>query len=145
MLRNQFPLTERLHNILLQRKKRQHKIKCGIQIIHDRGNHWVVASTIDTNQTVQVYDSVYSTVDAKTVDVINNIFVITDETKIDLKRLQIQDSLQDCGLFAIATATALLNGLDMSQIAFYQKDMRRYLTTCFIDKLLITPFPTVTN
>ena len=144
MLHNQFPLTEGLHNTLLQRKKRQHKIKCGIQIIHDRGNRWVVASTIDTDHTVQVYDSVYSTVDAKTVDVINNIFVITDETKIDLKRLQIQDGSQDCGLFAIATATALLNSLDMSQITFCQKDLRRQLTTCFIDKL-ITPFPTVTN
>jgi len=28
----------------------------------------------------QVYDSVYSTVDAKTVDVINNIFVIANDT-----------------------------------------------------------------
>ena len=52
LLHNQFPLTEGLHNTLLQRKKRQHRIKCGIQIIHDRGNRWVVASTIDTDQTV---------------------------------------------------------------------------------------------
>ena len=55
---------------------------------------------------------------AKTVDVINNIFVITDETKIDVKRTQIQKGTQDCELFAIAIATALLNGLDMSQIIF---------------------------
>ena len=141
LLHYQFPLTEGLHNTLLQKKNRQQKIKCGIQIIHDRGNHWIVASTIDSDQSVQVYDSVYSTVNAKTVDVINNIFVITDETKIDLKRTQIQKGSQDCGLFAIAIATALLNGLDMSQITFCQEDMRQHLISCFTAKLL-TPFPT---
>jgi len=115
LLHNQFPLTEGLHNTLLQKKKWQQKVKWGIQIIHDRGHHWVVASTIDSDQTVQVYNSVYSTVDTKTVDVINNIFVITNYTKIDLKRPQIQEGSQDCGLFDITIATALLNGLDMPQ------------------------------
>ena len=127
LLHYQFPQTEGLHNTLFQKKKWQQKIKCGIQIIHDRGNHWIVASTIDSDQSVQVYDSVYSTVNAKTVDAINNTFVITDETKIELKRTQIQDGSQDCGLFAIAIATALLNGLDMSQITFHQEDMRQHL------------------
>ena len=68
LLHYQFPQTEGLHNTLFQKKKWQQKIKCGIQIIHDRGNHWIVASTIDSDQSVQVYDSVYSTVNAKTVD-----------------------------------------------------------------------------
>ena len=85
LLHYQFPQTEGLHNTLFQKKKWQQKIKCGIQIIHDRGNHWIVASTIDSDQSVQVYDSVYSTVNAKTVDVINITFVITDETKIGRK------------------------------------------------------------
>ena len=53
--------------------------------------------------------------------------MIIDETKIDLKRMQIQKGSQDCELFAIATATALLNGLDMSQITFCQDDMRQNL------------------
>ena len=29
--------------------------------VHDRGNHWVVASTINSDCSVQNYDSVYST------------------------------------------------------------------------------------
>ena len=74
----------------------------------------------------------------KTIDVINNIFVITDKTKIDLKRMQIQKALQ---VFAIAIATALLNGLDMSQMTFCQYDIRQPLISCFIAKLL-TSFPT---
>ena len=44
--------------------------------------------------------------------------MILDETKTDLKRMQIQKGSQHCGLFAIATVTSLLNGLDMSQITF---------------------------
>ena len=39
LLHHQFPLTEGLHNTVLQTKNRQQKIKSGIQIIHDRGNH----------------------------------------------------------------------------------------------------------
>ena len=73
--------------------------------VHDRRNYWVVASTINSDCSVQNYDSVYSTVNVKTIDIINNIFVITDKTKVDLKRMQIQKGLQ---VFAIAIATALL-------------------------------------
>ena len=46
---------------------------------------WVVASTIISYHSVQIYDSVYYTVNAKTIDVINIIIVITDETKLTLK------------------------------------------------------------
>ena len=101
VLHNQFPLIEELHNTVLQRKKRQYIIKCGIQIIHVRGNHWVVTSTNNTDQTVQVFDLVYSTVDAKTVDVINNIFVITGDTKIDLKRPQYKMAHKTVGYLSL--------------------------------------------
>ena len=46
LLIQQFPLTEGLQKTLLQTRKPAKKIKDGLQIIHDRGNHWVVASTI---------------------------------------------------------------------------------------------------
>ena len=63
LLHYQFPLIEGLYNTLLQKKNQQQKIKCGIQIIHDRGNHWIIASIIDSDQSVQIYDSVHSTVE----------------------------------------------------------------------------------
>ena len=123
LLHYQFPVIEGLHNTLLQKRRRQQKINCGIQIIHDRGNHWIVASTIGSDKSAQVYDPIYSTVNADTVDVINNIFVMTDETKIDLKRMQRQNGSHDCGVFAIAVSTALLHGLDVSQVTFCQNEM----------------------
>ena len=120
----------------LQKKNRQQKIKCGIQIIHDRGNHWI-ASTIDSDQSVQVDDSVYSTVHAKTIDVINNIFVITDETKIDLKKMQIQKGSQDW----------VICHCNSNSITEWFRHVtnnippRRYEISCFTTKLL-SPFPT---
>ena len=63
LLFHQFPLTEGLKHTILQGRKPLKKIKKGLQIIHDRGNHWVVASTIGCADGVKVYDSVYSSID----------------------------------------------------------------------------------
>ena len=66
-----------------------------------------------------------------------------NETKIDLKKMQRQVGSCDCGVFAIAVSTALLNGLDVSQITFCQKEMRSHLISCFTAESL-TQFPTST-
>ena len=60
---------------------------------------------------------------ADTADVINNNFVMTDETKIDLKRMQRQNGSHDCRVFAIVVSTGLLHGLDVSQVTFRQNEM----------------------
>ena len=42
-----------------------------LQIIHTRGNHWIVASTLlSSSAVVTVYDTLYDTVDSDTADVI---------------------------------------------------------------------------
>jgi hypothetical protein len=139
LLHHHFPSVEGLYNTLYQRKIKK-KIICGIQIIHDRGNHWVVASTINSDNSVQVYDSLYATLNDETADVIKNIFEVTDEMTIEVKKMQTQHGSKDCGLFAIATSTALLNGLDVSQITFRQEEMRTHLISCLTVNSL-TPFP----
>ncbi len=143
LLHNQFPFVEGQQDTLFQRKEKHKKITCGIQIIHDRGNHWIVASTMgfgNINRSVRVYDSVHSTVSDETVCVIKNLFEFTTETKIDQVKMQRQHGSRDCGLFAIAVSTALVNALDVSQITFRQGEMRRHLKSCFIANSLI-PFP----
>ena len=66
LLKKQFPDLLGLQSTLLQSSKQQ-SVKENhnqVQIIHSRGNHWIVASTIHARDgVVQVYDSVYSTVD----------------------------------------------------------------------------------
>ena len=141
LLHHQLPLTEGLHNTLLQKKNQQQKIKCRIRIIHDSGNHGLLLEPLIVIAPFQFMIQFISTVNAKTIDVVNNIFVILDETKTDFNRMQIQKGSQYCGLFAITTATALLNGLDMPQITFCQDNMRQHLISCFTATLLM-PYPT---
>lgn len=131
ILSQQFPHVDGFKNTLLQGKPQLRKIQCGgIQIIHDRGNHWIVASAIgnkDTIESVQVYDSIFSCVAKATVDVIKNLFMVTDATRIEVMQMKHQTGSRDCGIFAIAVSTALLHGINVSNITFCQDKMRQHL------------------
>ena len=68
LLRKQFPGTKRLHCTLYLDKivTSEEKITHGLQIINDRTNYWIVASNVHRkDNTVEVYDSVYKTVNPK--------------------------------------------------------------------------------
>ena len=78
-------------------------------------------------------------VNDETVGVIKNLFEVTDEVKIDVVKMQKQIGSQDCEVFAIAVST-ILNGLDVSQITFCQREMRKHLISCFTTRSL-TPSP----
>ncbi|MCH9754600.1 MAG: hypothetical protein K0U11_01920 [Gammaproteobacteria bacterium] len=49
------------------------KVKHGIIIIHDRGNHWLLASTVNSvnSNVIEVYDSMYATIDKDSKIIIN--------------------------------------------------------------------------
>ena len=73
-----------------------------VQIIHSRGNHWIITSTIHARDgVVQVYDSIYSTVDYGRRSVINNPF--PSSSSVELIKVQKQIGGKDC---AISTALA---------------------------------------
>ena len=134
LLLNQFPNTEGLQCTLLQNKMPRKKIEAGVQIIHDRGNHWIVASTINSaSNVVKVYDSIYTNVDVRTKKIIVNLFKLSDEPKFDVVKMQKQVGSKDCGLFSIAVVTALLFDGNMT---FCQQKMRQHLLSCFEAKLL---------
>ena len=62
------------------------KIDHGLQIFHDRTNHWIVASNIKrTDNNVEVYDSLYTSVNAKTRARITDIFQPRHDRKPRLK------------------------------------------------------------
>ena len=44
--------------------------------------------------------------------------------------VQVQEGTNDCGLFAIAFATALCNGVDPYSLSLDQKSMREHLLNC---------------
>ena len=139
LLKKQFPTLEGLQSSLLQRKKPKSKISHGLQIIHSRSDHWIVASTFGGGSDVKVFDSVYTSVDKGTKTVIAKLFQSSERLKI--AALQKQRGGDDCGLFAIAVATALSFGVDPSEVSFQQDAMRPHLVKCFEDGLM-TLFPT---
>ena len=145
LLLHQFPSTEGLQYTILQARKPAKKIKNGLQIIHDRGNHWLVASTIGcAGRVVQVYDSIYSSVDEGTMTVIQNFFEMRENYEAIVIDSQKQIGGKDCGVFAIATATAILSGCNLQSIKFVQEQMRSHLLDCLNSKLICT-FPSINS
>ena len=110
-----------------------------LQIIHTRGNHWIVASTIlSSPAVVTVYDTLYDTVDGDTADVILNLF--GGNLKIYVATIQKQRGLNDCGVFSIANAVELAKKSDPAKINYIQWKMRSHLIKCFSQSKL-TSFP----
>ena len=142
ILLNQFPGVGGLGCTLFQKKAPAEKIKNGIHIIHDRGNHWIVASTIScTRNTVKIYDSIYNSVEEETKGVVMNLFHLSDDPNFQVVETQKQVGSEDCGLFAIATTTAILFGVCMTGIEFNQHQMRLHCMKCF-DRQIFSLFPT---
>ena len=108
------PGTDGLIPTTYQNKILVKKIEQGMQIIHDRGNHWIVASTLHSSKAVvQIYDSVYDSLDEGTKNVICNLFKLS---RYLLAKMQKQVGGQDCGLFAIAVVLSLLIRVDVADV-----------------------------
>lgn len=89
---------------------------------------------------VIIFDSLYTSIDGDTKAVITNIFQVSDSPTVKYVKTQEQAGMNDCGLFAIATATAIAFGSDPSSLTFNQGEMRQHLYQSFEEGLL-TEFP----
>ena len=144
LLTTQFPDLSYLKSTLLQQMSpipvlaKKSKI---LQIIH-RSSHWVVATNIGskTEGCVMVYDSTFKNVDSETREVIDGMFSQLLVAKVKVAKSQKQKGKKDCGLFAIAYATALAYGHNLSKVKFCQEFMRSHLVSC-IEKGELVPFP----
>ena len=140
LLKKQFPHIDGWRETLLVHKK-QKKIKQGVQIIHTHGNHWIVASTLGSKTCdIQIFDSLYSSVDKETQNIIFNLFESNGQPKLTMSEISKQDGVNDCGVFAIAAATVLAFG--SAPVQLQQSGMRQHLLKCFEDGSM-TPFPTI--
>ncbi len=147
VLQQQFPGITGLQSTLHQQKLPSQRTASQkkptdkhVQIIHSRGNHWIVASTIHSARgEVKVYNSVYNSFNTETKAIISNLFRVSHD--IQMAKLQKQDGGNDCGLFAIAVSSALASGLDPTKMNFDQERMRSHFVSCF-ELGTITLFPT---
>ena len=113
-----------------------------IQILHNGLDHWILISTIGLiHPEVAVFDSLYPTVNANVKMQVASI-LSTKESSIVLhyRNVQMQSGSSDCGVFAIAFATALAFGNDPSEFIFDQSQMRKHLMKC-LQNNSITMFP----
>ena len=104
--------------------------------------HWIVATTVNCSPyEVKVYDSLFQYLDKDSLQLIERLFQC-DNLNLDIIMTQRckQEGCKDCGVFAIAIATAIASGLNPSRQNFKQEAMRGYLVNCF-NKEILTPFP----
>ena len=144
ILKVQFPLAEGLNCSLLQAKSVSKKIKSGLQIVHCRSDHWILASNMTCEEgLLDVYDSVYSTIDDGTLTVLHNLFEFSD---VQIVEFQKQVGGSDCGLFSIAIATEILfdsttsSIYDSTKLYFCQDSMRSHVLKCF-EQGIFSVFP----
>ena len=106
-----------------------------VQIVHTRGNHWIVATSDGSSSKIFVYDTLYSDVTLDTKQLITKMFGISQiEVVCDIQE---QKGGKDCGVFAIAISTALAYhyGAHLPlNLTFNQTKMREHLMQCFVNK-----------
>ena len=113
-----------------------------VQILHNGHGHWLTISTVGNNHPqVQVYDSAYSCCPTICRAQIAALLA-TMQPAIELQYMdvQMQSGSYDCGLFAIAFATAIVLGKQPGLLLFEQSKMRQHLKKC-LEEGTIKMFP----
>ena len=132
LLKSQFPGVNGLQSTLLQDKQTiltEKSVRDNIQIIHcKRRHHWVVATTMNCDiYQVKVFDSLYTFCDKETEATINNLFQWDSKrVSVTFSWCQKQIGGVDCGLFAIAFATALAYSKQASKMKFVQEELSTF-------------------
>ena len=96
-----------------------------VQILHTGIGHWVTVSTNGTvHPTVRVYDSLYTSAGTTLQSQIACILA-TKEVEITLQFMDVslQSATSNCGVYAIAFATALAQGKHPECYVFSQHKM----------------------
>ena len=111
--------------------------------LHNIPGHWLMSCSLGGSLTV--YDSLNTTITSHVRKQLAHVYrpLATgpdDLIEVTIKRCQKQIGAHDCGLFAIANATALANGVDPATLKFQQAKMRKHLKLCLENKKL-TMFP----
>jgi len=131
-----------------------------VQILHVNANHWITISTVGCAPgNVKVYDTMHhklslemkSTVADLMQVLINHVVVSLLATVcflqvkqkflvVEYVNVQQQKGMSDCGVLAIAIATAICHGKEPEFQNFDQSQARKHLQKALEEKVL-TPFP----
>ena len=110
-----------------------------VQIVHNDAHHWLLLSTL--KGTVTIYDSMNTTPTESLIRQMTQLFSPDDSIPtFERRKCHRQMGVNDCGVFAIAYAVALMNGNEPDGMVFDQSKMRKHLIGCF-EKQDMQPFP----
>lgn len=115
-----------------------------VQVLHSGGNHWLLITTMGCPPgIVKIYDSMVNKLPFQTKEQICALLV-TKEPQIEVLHIDVQQqkNSNDCGLFALAFATALCSGQEPRELHFDAGAMREHLLQC-INADNMEPFPCV--
>ena len=147
LLKTQHPGLNGLRSTLFQERREviaENNPVNNVQIVHcHERHHWITVTTVNCKPgEVKAFDSLFTYCDKETTRTIHNLFGTTNSPKphITMGRCQKQKGEKDCGLFAIAFATAIASGLQPSKQNLDQSAMRIHLVHCFNQKQM-SPFP----
>ena len=115
-----------------------------IQILHTGGFHWVCVYNIGCKDgaTVKLYNSLYGCVTPHTKKQIAILLhcTVSNTIEIRVQSVQSQPNGVDCGIFALAFATALCYGKDPCEVFFNRRAMRQHVWFC-IESNTLSMFP----
>ncbi|XP_073524300.1 uncharacterized protein [Phyllobates terribilis] len=112
--------------------------------IHHVGAHWLVSAC--NNNSVTVFNSLHSssisdTLKKQILKMYKPLFHGCNKIlDVTIMCCQKQNGANDCGLFAIANAVALAEGVDLKSVEFNQAEMRSHLILC-LEKGRLELFP----
>ena len=100
-----------------------------VQILHTGQGHWNTVSTIGLKHAeVQAFDSLYMCIPTIAKAQIATLLTTEEPTiTVSFMDVQMQSGGYDCGLFSIASATALVFGEQPGYFLFEQTKMRAHL------------------
>jgi len=107
----------------------------------DTERHWAVIST-DCNNNISLYDSVHYKVSMSTEQAIVSLFKPTSSIRIHVKNVAKQRGSSDCGIYAIAYCTLLVNKINPCSVVLQQIEMRHHLKLC-LERGYFTMFPVI--
>lgn len=117
-----------------------------LQILHNGLNHWLLVAygfpSLPKNCVV-IFDSLRSEPSNLVLASCASLLGTSqDNFVLYSSSCQQQNNSDDCGVYAIAFATALLFNLDPSKVTFHSGKLRNHLKSCLLRREL-TPFPSV--
>ena len=118
-----------------------------VQIVNT-GSHWVCLTSIATGSasgTVRIFDSLYLKPSSIAIEHACRMLMFPgDQVTLVNEKVQRQVGSNDCGLFAMAFATDLCNGLDPVNQRYEQGCMRQHYVSCLENGSMV-PFPKTTK